>query len=160
MQKFKDIHGRDWTVNVTVSTVKRVKAQLDIDMLNNIDEFIKLTKDIMSLCDILYVVCWDEAEQRGITDEQFAASLGGPVLREAESALSEAYIAFFPDPKVAANLRVANEKYNVLLEKALALVEKKTPEKIKQLDSDIETFLVEFEKDLDNDFATGNSSTN
>jgi hypothetical protein len=113
MQIFTDINGQKWTVNVTVATVKRVKARLDIDMLD-IDSFLKLSQDIMTLCDILYVICESEAEKQGITDVQFAERLGGPVLWDAKNAVREAYLAFFPDPNAAAKLRVVTEKYDAV----------------------------------------------
>ena len=159
MQTFTDIHGRKWTVSVTVATVKRVKARLNIDMLNNIDEFTRLIMDLITLCDILYVVCQTEADERGISDEQFTAGLAGPVLNDAAKALESAYVAFFPDPKVAANVRVLIEKNNVVREKAIALIEAKTPQMIQRIDKEIKTFLDTLEDDLNQNIAGGDSLT-
>ena len=161
MQTFTDIHGHAWTVAVTIGTVKRVKARLGIDMFDT-DSFMKQMQDFIMLCDLLYVICQDEAEKRGITDEQFGCSLAGQVLRDAREALMEAYMAFFPDPEVAAKLRVVKDKYNAVGDKMLALLEKKMPQIIRKLDSEIDSVLAEMEKQIDRETvpASGDSFTN
>ena len=148
MQTFTDIHDRKWTVNITIGTVKRVKLRLGIDMLD-IETFFKQMQDIMTLFDVLYVVCQDEADKYGITDEQFGESLGGPTIREARDAFFEAYMAFMPDPEIVARLRVVNEKYNAVGEKMIALIDKKMPEIEKQIDREIEKMLGEMEMQID-----------
>jgi len=158
MQTFTDIHGRKWTVIVTIGTVKRVKARLDIDMLDT-NSFLIQAQDILALCDILYVVCQDEADKYGITDEQFAASFSGLTIREASDAFMEAYMAFFPDPELTARLRVVADKNKALREKAIALVESKTPKMIQRMNEEMEVFLDELAATIDNDTAPGKPST-
>jgi len=161
MQTFTDIHGNKWTVGVTVNTVKRVKALLGIDMINDIEGFIKQMQCIITRCDVLYVVCQDEAVERNISDAQFAGGLAGSVLRESYDALMEAYAAFIPDPEAAAKLRVVQEKYNAVGEKILALIDKKMPQIERKMDEEVAVVLDEIEKQIDSDLSTtGNSSTN
>ena len=159
MQTFTDIHGRKWTVAVTIGTIKRVKMRLGIDMIDP-ETFSKQGQDTLSLIDILYVVCQDEADQHGITDEQFACSLAGPSLREAIDAFWEAYLAFFPDPRAAAKLRVLIDKNRAVGEKMLALLEKKMPQITRKLDSEINHLLDVMEKEIDDQTSSGNASTN
>jgi len=157
MQTFTDITGRKWTVVITIGTVKRVKARLHLDMLD-IESVMKQVQDFIFLCDVLYVVCQDEADKLGITDEQFGHLLGGPVLLQAKEAFIEAYMAFFPDPKIGAKLRVVTDKYNVVGDKMLALLEKKMPNIAHQIDLEIENVLAEMEKDIDRKTAGGFST--
>ena len=159
MKTFKDSIGRQWMVQVNIATVKRVRAQLDIDMLDTAT-FPTLANDVITLCDVLYVICQDEAVHDGITDAQFAMGFSGAVLREAHRALMEAYTDFFPDPELQKRLRIMDEKNKVVREKALALLEKKTPQVIKGIDKEIESFLTELEADMDKAIETGNTSTN
>ena len=159
MQTFTDIHGRKWTVSITVGTVKRVKTMLNIDMIGDIEGFLKQIQDIMTRCDVLYVVCKEEADKLGITDEQFACCLAGSALRDAYNALIEAYMAFIPDPEAAAKLRVVQEKYDVVGDKILALIDKKMPQISQKMDEDIAIVLAEIENQIDRDTSiTGNSS--
>jgi hypothetical protein len=158
MQTFTDIHGRTWTVAISIGTVKRVKNRLGIDMLD-IQPFMKQVQDIMTLCDVLYVVCQDEAEKNGMTDEQFASVLAGPTLRTAREAFMEAFLAFFPDPKIGAKLRVVKDKYNAVGDRMLALVEKKMPQIVNRIDREVENVLAEMEKQIDRE-TIGKSLTN
>lgn len=161
MQTFTDIHGRKWTVGVTVNTVKRVKSRLGIDMITDPDQFLKQIQDIIALCDILYVVCQDEANPLGINDELFGGSLAGPVIKEAKNALIEAYLAFFPDPELTAKLRVVAEKYNAVGNKVIALLDKKMPQIARKMDEEVDGVLADIESQIDKDtLTTGNSSTN
>ena len=148
MQTFTDIHGRTWTVAITISTVKRVKARLGLDMLD-IETFMKQMQDFLVLCDVLYVVCQDEAQKVGITDEQFGGLFAGSVLRTAKEAFMEAYMAFFPDPEIGAKLRVVKDKYNAVGDKMLALLEKKMPQIEQKIDQEIDNVLAEMEKQID-----------
>ena len=59
MKIITDTHARPWTVNINVATIKRVRSLLNIDMLEP-ESFLILTQDVISLCDILYVVCKEE----------------------------------------------------------------------------------------------------
>jgi hypothetical protein len=158
MQTFTDIHGRTWTVAITIGTVKRVKARLGIDMLDA-ETFMKQAQDFIALCDLMYVICQDEAEKQGISDEQFGHSFAGPVIREAYNALMEAFFAFQPDPKSEAKLRVVNEKYLAIREKQHALLDKKMPGIVQRIDREIENVLAEMEKQIDEGI-TGGLSTN
>lgn len=146
-QSFTDTQKKNWTVNVTVSTLKRVKAALGIDMLD-IDTFLKQVQDPISLCDILYLACKDEADREGISDEQFGGRLSGPSLRDGKNALMEAYINFIPDPVAAEKIRVVKEKYDQVGEKILAILDKRMPEIVDRIDAEVETFADKIDAEL------------
>jgi SpoVK/Ycf46/Vps4 family AAA+-type ATPase len=145
---FTDTKNNVWQVDVTVLTCKRFKKFLNIDLFD-LEAFFKLVQDPISLCDMLYVACRDEADKRGITDEMFGASLGGTVIRDARNALMEAYINFIPDPAAAEKVRVVREKYEKVGEKILASLENRLPEIVKQIDEQTDAFIAELEKEID-----------
>jgi len=154
MQTFTDITGHKWTVSVSIGTVKRVKMRLGINMLET-ETFAIEGQDLLLIYEILYVVCQDEAEKLGITnEEQFLARLAGASLRESKDAFWEAYSAFFPDPGAQEKIRLLIEKSKVLSDRTLALVEKKMPKMIERLDREIEEELSEREKQLDQAIAS------
>ena len=159
MQTFTDINGRKWTVSITVGTAKRVKAMLGIDMINDMESFLKQIQDIMTRFDVLYVVCQEQADKYGITDEQFACGFAGPVIGEAYHALINAYIAFIPDPEAAARLRVLANKVKVVAEKQIAMIDKKMPQIERIIDEEVAAIVAGIESQIDRDLSTiGKSS--
>ena len=59
MKTFKDNAGRTWTVAINVDAVKRVRAMLEIDLLEAVEGKLiqRLRDDPILLCDVLYVIC-------------------------------------------------------------------------------------------------------
>lgn len=98
MKRFRDSEGREWLVSLTVDTVRRVKGTLDVDLLDLQKDSLlaRLVDDPITLCDVLYVICRPEADERGITDEQFGRCLAGDVIDDATTALLEGLVDFFP----------------------------------------------------------------
>ena len=109
MKSFTDNKGRTWTLEVTVATIKRVRALCKVD-LNSIVELDKnnkpsaelleqLSTDPVLLVDVLYAVCKPQADKLGITDEDFGEAMAGDAIEHATSALLEEVIDFFPEAK-------------------------------------------------------------
>ncbi len=112
MKVFKDNTGRSWEVLITISTVKRIKGMIDIDILDvnkkgNI--FDKVADDPVFLCDLLYVVCKPQADQLKVTDIQFGECMGGAAIEDGTIAFMEELTGFFPKAKRRA-LRKVLEK--------------------------------------------------
>ena len=101
MKTFKDNEGRTWTVKVNISTVKRVKSLLGINIFDAIEKDLiaRLVSDTILLVDVLYVICKPEAEQKNVSDEQFGEGLAGDVITAATTALLEELVDFFPEAK-------------------------------------------------------------
>jgi hypothetical protein len=99
MPSFKDTNGREWLVTLNVAQVKRVRERLNIN-LADLQEGNLLTRlaDPVTLVDVLFVLVQPQAEEASVTDEQFAAALGGDTLSAASTALLEALCGFFPQP--------------------------------------------------------------
>jgi hypothetical protein len=101
MKIFKDALQRDWTVSINVLAVKRIKAKLDIDLLDSTkgELLLSLADDPVSLCDMLWILCEEEATKRGIGDEDFGRSLAGDAIDRATTAFLEELVDFFPSGK-------------------------------------------------------------
>jgi len=115
MKTFTDNTGRKWQVAVTVDTIKRVKALRDVDLLESVEGKLldRLIGDPVLLCDILFVVCKPQADEAGITDEQFGQAMAGDAIDAATAAFLEALVGFFP-PSRRRLLQMALEKVRKL----------------------------------------------
>lgn len=128
MKSFTDNKGRTWTLEVTVATVKRVRALCRVE-LNSIVELDKnnkpsaellerLSSDPVLLVDVLYAVCKPQADKLGITDEDFGEAMAGDAIEHATTALLEEVIDFFPEAKLAksrsSNKKTSDQKESIL----------------------------------------------
>jgi hypothetical protein len=98
MATWSDSAGRDWVVNVTVTTIRRVKELVDVNLLDVFDGklFARLLTDPVALVESFYAICQPQAEARAVTYEQFVDSMTGDGLDRAFEALTDALICFFP----------------------------------------------------------------
>jgi hypothetical protein len=124
VRNFIDSSGRVWVVDVSVTTIKRVRTLTGVNLLEVIQgELIEqLSSDPILLADCLYAVCQPQAVREGVSDEAFGQSLAGDVIDRATTALLEGLIEFFPEPKRRL-LEKATAKYRQVQTQALALVE-------------------------------------
>lgn len=101
MKTFTDNTGRTWSIAINVGAVKRVRSGLDINLLDAVEGKLieRLVSDPVLLCDVIFVLCQQEAEARGITDEQFGQAMAGDAIDAATSALLEELVDFFPSGK-------------------------------------------------------------
>jgi hypothetical protein len=109
MRTFTDSVGRVWIVQINVAAVKRVRGLLGIDLYKLIDDGFQRLGEVVSdpvqLADVLYCLVKDEADARGLTDEDFGRGLAGDAITEAADVFVEELIDFFPDPRARAALR-------------------------------------------------------
>jgi hypothetical protein len=101
VKTFADNTGRTWSIAINVGAVKRVRASLDVNLLDAVEGKLieRLVSDPILLCDVIFVLCQQEAETRGITDEQFGQAMAGDAIDAATSALLEELVDFFPTGK-------------------------------------------------------------
>ncbi len=99
MPSYKDTNGREWLVTLNVAQVKRVRERLGVNLadLQEGNLLVRLS-DPVTLVDVLFVLVQPQADENSVTDEQFAAALGGDTLSSASTALLEALCDFFPQP--------------------------------------------------------------
>ena len=125
MKMFTDNEGRDWEVKITVATIKRVRDLIGVDIYQAVgaEMLTELITDPVKLVDILYAVLKPQADERGVSDEQFGESLGGDAVADATQAFLEELVEFFPKPKRALLARVL-EKSKELDEKGMVMMGK------------------------------------
>lgn len=125
MHVFKDRDGKDWTIDVNVDALRRVKAALSVDLMELVSDskFIdRLIGDPCFLVDILYVLCKPQADAAGVSDESFGQRMGGDSIDVATTALLEDFVDFFPTRKRGI-LRVALAKLKTIESGMLDLAE-------------------------------------
>ncbi len=100
MKCFKDGKGQTWDIVLNVSQLKNIKSILGFDILaEDENKILSLYNDIMMFCDVLFVICKKQANERNITDEKFGELLVGDVISLAIDAFMEELSDFFPNPR-------------------------------------------------------------
>jgi hypothetical protein len=99
MKTFTDTAGRTWTLALTIDAAKRVKSLLDVNLLEleagDPPLLTRLGTDVILLCDVIFALVKPQADAAGVTDEQFAAALGGETILAAQTAFYEELVDFF-----------------------------------------------------------------
>lgn len=101
MKSFTDNAGRVWEIAINVDAVKQVRDALDVNLYDVVEGKLidRLGGDPVLLCDVLFVLCRDQAAKAGVSDREFGRALGGDAIDAATSALLEELIGFFPKAK-------------------------------------------------------------
>lgn len=129
MKSFKDVNGKDWIISISVGSIKRVRDLLGINLLdciksNLIDD---LKSDPITLVDVLFCLCKEQADKAGISDINFGEAMAGDALEQATDAFLEELINFFPSQKREL-LAKAMEKVREAEKVAMARAEKQLEE--------------------------------
>ncbi|HSW63984.1 MAG TPA: hypothetical protein VLH56_11855 [Dissulfurispiraceae bacterium] len=99
MKTFLDMHGRIWTISLTIEAAKRVRALLNVDLLapeaGEPPLLTRLGIDAILLCDVIFALVKPQADKAGISDIEFGESLGGESVLQARQAFNEEYVSFF-----------------------------------------------------------------
>lgn len=123
MQTFTDNLGRTWYVAINVTTIRRVRAALGIDLYalveDGLQELGKLVADPIQLANVLYVLCQEDADAKHLSDEDFGRALAGDAIQQAAEALVEDLVDFFPDERSRTCLRQVIAKGKQVREKLL-----------------------------------------
>lgn len=111
MKTFKDDSGRQWSLAVNVTSIKRVRDLCKVDLLTIVEGKLidQLLRDPFTLVNVVYVLCKPQADERGISDEQFGEAMAGDAMEGATTALLEDLSHFFR-PGQRAALRAALAK--------------------------------------------------
>lgn len=127
MHTFKDNGGREWTIEVNVAALKRVRALTGTDLMQVIEGTLieKLIRDPVLLCDVVYAVCKPEADQRGVSDEEFGRAMAGDAIEAATAGLLEGLVSFCPSPRDRRNLGRVLTATRGVMDKARDLVERR-----------------------------------
>ena len=119
MAKFKTKDGRDWVVEVTYLTVKRVRDLCGVNVLDicNLDKesLSGWVSDDLKVLEVICAIVRPQLAAADMSDEEFFAQCDGQVLKDAVERLIDEVSDFFQEPrkglvkKVIAKLR-ATEK--------------------------------------------------
>jgi len=125
MRTFTDNAGRTWTVAINVDAIKRVRGMLDVNLLEIVEGTLieRLIRDPVLLCDVVYAVCKPEADEKGISDEEFGRAMAGDAIEHATKALLEELVGFSPSPRDRANLQRVLETTWKVMDRARDLIE-------------------------------------
>ena len=106
MKAFTDAKGRSWEIELNIRQMKRVRDILGVDLVNVIqtrsdgsvatDTIDRVANDPILLCDILWVLCEQQAKLAGVTDDDFGCSLAGDSIETATRAFLDELVDFFP----------------------------------------------------------------
>jgi len=125
MKVFKDNASREWTVEINVAALKRVKSLTDVDLLGVLEGTLieRLIGDPVLLCDVVYAVCKPQADEREVSDEDFGRAMAGDAIEHATEALLEELVSFCPSPRDRANLGRVLKATQDVMDKARDIVE-------------------------------------
>jgi hypothetical protein len=125
MKVFKDNARREWTVEINVAALKRVKSLTEVDLLGVLDGTLieRLIRDPVLLCDAVYAVCKPQADERSVSDEDFGRAMAGDAIEHATEALLDELVSFCPSPRDRANLGRVLKATREVMDKARDIVE-------------------------------------
>jgi hypothetical protein len=134
---FNDSTGRTWTLKLNVGTIDRLR-KLGVDLApNNIVQGVAtLESDTEKLAKALWVLCRNQAEADGVTQEQLADALDGDALDAGAQAIRAAAVAYAP-ARVRPAMFTALEQIDDAAAKHVAAIESElsNPELAKRLEA-------------------------
>ena len=127
MKTFKDTAGREWTIEINVAALKRVRSLTGVDLLGVLDGSLieKLIQDPVLLCDVVYAAVKPQADERNVADEDFGRAMAGDAIEDATTALLDELVSFCPSPRDRANLGRILAATRTVMDKARDMVEAK-----------------------------------
>lgn len=106
MAKFRDRAGDEWGVEITIGDLDALRAAgLDLGKVGSDPAALDVLDTPETVGKVLWVLCGEQAEKRGLSPEQFARRFNGPTLFAAGDAVTEAVADFSQRPAVAAAIR-------------------------------------------------------
>lgn len=135
MRTFKDNAGREWRLEINVASVKRVKEGADVLLTklfeSNCEAYAALFEDVCKLVEVLWCLCEKQADELGVTPEQFAEGIAGDSLADAADALGRAVVDFFPNQDqrnaIHALMDKAKQGTDLMMSKATEAIENLSP---------------------------------
>lgn len=101
MASFKDLNGREWTIELDAPTVRQIRTECGgIDLLGDDGKaYDRMYDDPLLLCDVLWSILKDEAQAAGIDGKQFFKAVKGDPFEFALAAIQKAITDFFPSQR-------------------------------------------------------------
>lgn len=100
LRTFTDATGQQWSVAITVDTLRRVRALASVDLMQAISGKLleQLATDPVLLVDVLAAVCKPQMDARSITPATFGEAMSGDAIDSATQALLLGLADFCPSP--------------------------------------------------------------
>jgi len=129
MKTFNDNAGRTWTISITVDAIKRVEGLIKGVNLANLTDgdpplLTRLETDLVLLCDVIFALVKPQAEQLGVSDEEFGKAMGGDAIMAAHDAFWEELTGFFRQLRRTDTAR-AIEKQAALVKATVEAIEQR-----------------------------------
>lgn len=99
MSTFKDSTGKEWTVRITVGSIRRVRESVGVDV-RKLDSWNTMAADMEKLGSVIWALAGGPAS--GVTLDDFLDRLDGPAFAAAGEAFVTAAGDFFRMPQTAA----------------------------------------------------------
>lgn len=74
MRTFRDSAGQEWTLDLTIEAVKRIRTVAGFDLLKD-EDLQQALRDPIVITDVLWAVCKPQADQLGLADVEFGKRL-------------------------------------------------------------------------------------
>jgi hypothetical protein len=95
MHKFQDNQGREWRIALNGWQLKKLKDQLDFDARDH-ESILRAAEDPALICNVLYVLCEDQAKADAVSEQAFGEALTGDAIDDATEAYLAESVDFFP----------------------------------------------------------------
>lgn len=156
-RRFSDRLGRQWTVDVHTTVVERVQRELGFNLLDAFDPAADVSERLsnpVTLVATLYLVCFEQVQERAISDEEFGRGFAGDCLQEAQRALLRSTADFFTSRRAAVCHRMLN-----LAEQMNETVELAAQQQMEELTTDqLEAALSRLQATRSSESATGSGA--
>lgn len=107
MHIFTDAAGREWSLVITIGTIRRVRELAGVDLMQIANgDLLQRLADPVLLADVLWAICKPQADAKGVAPDAFAEGLLGDAIEAATKAFLAEVIAFFPSQTRALLQRV------------------------------------------------------
>ena len=110
------VQGREWTLDFNIASVRQIRARSKtVETLKNVDfldcaALLTSLNDVFFAADLLFVCCESQADEQGITSEDFGKALKVALLFNAITEMTAEYLDFFPDPTTVEKMKIVVEK--------------------------------------------------
>ena len=137
MPKFKDGNGNEWTVDLNYGILEQIKADLDVDLFNLLDEsgkekLEKQLNDNRTTFHIIYYCIQDQLKEQGVSDVDFGRSMKLKESREAWKAVRGGLLDFFQGEPEGEVLTVIFNLEDEVQETMRQKLEEVLPEAVKE----------------------------
>jgi len=137
MKTFQDNQGRTWDTTINCDVIKRIRNQGGVDLLSVVDQnsdlIAKFYSDPILLVDTIYMIVKPQADQAGVTDEEFGRAMAGDAIADATQAVLRSIADFFSSGRERAMIHKALDASEKAIEKARDLVEKGLDQRIEAI---------------------------